>query len=58
MDRDEELEAQLQLIQQSAKAKKQPKIQKSGRIFDSANHELEKKKKVGTECSEGDEKKP
>jgi|JI9StandDraft_1071089.scaffolds.fasta_scaffold2761270_1 hypothetical protein len=36
---------QNELIEKALKGKK-PKVGKAGRIFDSANHELEKKKKA------------
>ena len=41
---DPEIEKQAQMIK-----KKQPKAGKPGKFFDSAQHELEKKKKLGGE---------
>ena len=57
MERDDELERQNALIE-AAMNKKKPKVAKAGRIFDSANHELEKNKKHhDSESSEQEEKK-
>ena len=47
---DPELEAAAQKIEQ-LKAKKKPKAGKTGIMFDSANHELEKKKKTEGDSS-------
>jgi hypothetical protein len=49
MDFDAELERQNQMIEKAQKTKKQPKAGKTGKLFDSAQHELEKKKKNGDE---------
>ena len=56
---DDEMMEQLKKAEEIVKKKKQPKVNKKGGIFDSANYELEKKKKHESDGSdrEKDDKK-